>query len=131
MAVGLLGLAGCSTAVREAPALHHDHEVALAWADDKSADAFHFPIACPGPEKRVLFDRTEFDLVCDLSERLKAKVVAVASDQLGGGEVAPPLKCHLVVVPDYEAIAGVLADMRKGITAKRTGPLDCTLIRYD
>lgn len=41
------------------------------------------------------------------------------------------LDCYRVVVPDFNTAPGVVTDLQKGIVAKRSGPLDCALIRYN
>jgi len=136
-AIGLCSLAGCSNPVREAPALHHRHEVALAWGADKTTDGFHFPIACPGPGKLVLVRKIKFQLTCDEAEKIQATMVGVASDEPEGDEAAsaankrPSLECSLAVVPNYAGIARVLDGLRNAVEAGRSGPLHCALIRYD
>ncbi len=135
--VGIV-LAGCSTARVDAPASRHQHEVAVAWTTGTTTDGFHFPISCPGPEKLVLFGNAKFQMTCDSSEKIKSTMTDVAVDEPAGDEADPPkarktqpLNCYLVVVPDYKTVPGVVTDMRRGIAAKRTGPVDCALIRYD
>jgi hypothetical protein len=136
-ALGLLCLAGCSTPDAGPAAIHHSHEVAVAWATGHTTDGFYFPISCPGPEKLVLFGKARFQMTCDRLERVSATMVDVAQDESAGDEAtAPPkqpqpLKCYLVVVPDFKTVPGVVTDMRRAIAAKRAGPLDCALIRYD
>jgi hypothetical protein len=132
-------LVGCSTArVQSAPGGNHHHEVAVAWATGSATDGFHFPISCPGPQKLVLFANAKFQMSCDSAERVESTMSDVVTDEPAPDGADPskamnrqPLKCYLVVVPDFKTVPGVVTDMRKGIAAKRTGPLDCALIRYD
>ena len=134
--VALIAVA-CSTPGEQLPPSRHHHEVAVAWATVSATDGFHFPISCPGPEKLVLFANAKFQISCDGSEKIKTTMTEVApeepaSDDAGAqARKSPPLKCYLVVVPDFKTVPGVVTDMRRGIAAKRTGPVDCALIRYD
>lgn len=136
MVLVALILAGCSSPRAEAPSRHH-HEVAVAWATASATEGFHFPISCPGPEKLVLLGNAKFQMSCDGSEKIKSTVVDLAgyepaSDDSGApARKNGPLKCYLVVVPDFKTVPGVVTDMRRAIAAKRTGPIDCALIRYD
>jgi len=140
IALAAVVLAGCSTArVDPAPSpSRHHHEVAVAWAVGATTDGFHFPISCPGPEKLVLFGNAKFQMSCNSSERIESTMAEVAPDEPAGDDAdpskpkkRPPLKCYLVVVPDFKTVPGVVTDMRRGIAAKRTGPVDCALVRYD
>ena len=131
-----LGFAGCSTPDANPSSSNHSYEVAVAWAAGATTDGFYFPISCPGPEKLVLFGQARFEMSCDHLEKIRSKMVDVAPDEPGGQEPAAPgrtrqLDCALVVVPDFKAVPGVLTDLRRGIAAKRAGPLDCALVRYD
>ncbi len=109
----------------------------MAWATASSTEGFHFPISCPGPEKLVMFGKAKFQMTCDSSEKIKSTPVDLAgyepaSDDSGGpARKDAPLTCYLVVVPDFKTVPGVITDMRRAIAAKRTGPVDCALIRYD
>jgi hypothetical protein len=129
-------LAGCSSPRGQAPSGHH-HEVALAWATGSTTDGFHFPISCPGPEKLVLFGNAKFQMSCDGSEKIKSTMADLAGyepasdDSSAPARKSEPLKCYLVVVPDFKTVPGVVTDMRRAIAAKRTGQVDCALIRYD
>jgi hypothetical protein len=134
-----LAASGCSTS-RAGPTVagRHSYEVAVAWATGTAVDGFYFPIACPGPEKLVLFGQTRFQMACDDRERIHSATVDVPPDQPGDGDApaaaprsAPRLDCALVVVPGFKGVAGVLTDLKRGVAAKRAGPLDCALIRYD
>ena len=135
--LGLCGLAGCSTADGGPVPIQHGHEVAVAWATGHTTDGFYFPIACPGPEKLALFGNARFQMTCDRLERVRATMVDVTPGEPEGEQAAAPskqarpLKCYLVVVPDFKTVPGVLTDMRRAIAAKRAGPLECALIRYD
>ena len=128
--------AGCSSPRAQAPSSHH-HEVAVAWATGSTTEGFHFPISCPGPEKLVLFANAKFQMSCDGTEKIKSTMADLAPYEPGSDDSAAPasksepLKCYLVVVLDFKTVPGVLTDMRRGIAAKRTGPVDCALIRYD
>ena len=130
-------LIGCSTArVESTSSGPHHHEVAVAWATGSATDGFHFPISCPGPQKLVLFANAKFQMSCDSAERVESTMYDIVSDEPAPDGADPskarkPLKCYLVVVPDFKTVPGVVTDMRKGIAAKRSGPLDCALIRYD
>jgi hypothetical protein len=132
-----LVLAGCSSPGAQAPSSRHHHEVAVAWATGSTTDGFHFPISCPGPEKLVLFGNAKFQISCDGSEKVKSTKADLAPyEPASDGSDAParksePLKCYLVVVPDFKTVPRVVIDMRRAIAAKRTGPVDCALIRYD
>jgi hypothetical protein len=134
--LGLTGLAGCSTPGGGPVPIQHGHEVAVAWVTGQTTDGFHFPIACPGSEKLVLFGNARFQMTCDRLERVRATMVDATpvepeGEQAGApSKQAQPLKCYLVVVPDFQTVPGVLTDMRRAIAAKRAGPLDCALIRY-
>jgi hypothetical protein len=137
IAIAAFVLAGCSSPGAAPPIGNHRHEVAVAWATGTTTDGFRFPIECPGPEKLLMLGNARFQLGCNASEKIKITRVDLAPDEPGSDapEVAskkrPVPDCYLVVVPDYKTVAGVLADMRKGIVAKRNAPLDCALIRYD
>ena len=130
-------LAGCSGPRADPSASRHGHEVALAWAAGSSADGFHFAISCPGAEKLVMFASSKFELSCDGKEKITSTRADAGPGEVAGDAAAaaqpkmPSLDCYLVVVPNYKGIPGVLTDMRRAITAKRAGPLDCALIRYD
>lgn len=130
----LAALAGCSSPDAEPRASRHAYELALAWAAGDSTDAFRFPISCPGAQKLVAFKSYKFELSCNAKERIDATPIDVASEEPPADAGAPAKKsaldCALVVVPAYKDVAGVLTDLRRGIQAKRTGPIDCALIRY-
>jgi len=129
-------LTGCSSPLAQRPSRHH-HEIAVAWATASATEGFHFPISCPGPEKLVLFGNAKFQVSCDGSEKIKSTVVDLAGDDPASDDPGAaarrkgPLKCYLVVVPEFKAVPGVVTDMRRAIAAKRTGPIDCALIRYE
>jgi hypothetical protein len=131
-----LVLAGCSSPGAQAPSSHH-HEIAVAWVTGSTTDGFHFPISCPGPEKLVMFANAKFQMSCDGSEKIRSTMAEPApyeraSDDSGASaRKTEPLKCYLVVVPDFKTVPGVVTDMRRAIAAKRTGRVDCALIRYD
>jgi hypothetical protein len=135
VSLGLSALAGCSAPHAGSPAGRHAYELALAWAAGASTDGFHFPVSCPGPQKLVLFRGSKFELSCDAKEKVASTPIDVSPDE-SAGDAAPaspanrPLDCYLVVVPGINDVAGVLADMRRGIAARRSGPVDCALIRY-
>jgi hypothetical protein len=137
VAITAFVLAACSTPTAQPQASGHRHELAVAWAAGATTDGFHFPIACPGPGKLVMLASARFQLSCDASEKIKTTRVELAADEPGSDEPRlaarkrPPLDCYLVVVPDFNTVPGVVTDLRKGIVAKRSGPLDCALIRYD
>jgi hypothetical protein len=135
LAAVLVALAGCSTPGADPPATHHAYELALAWAAGASTDTFHFPISCPGPEKLVLFKALKFELRCNAKEHIDSTPVDTGREEPAAEPAAAPAKlpsldCYLVVVPAFKDVAGVLTDMRRGIEARRTGPVDCALVRY-
>jgi hypothetical protein len=127
-------LAGCSTTGADPRARAHAYELALAWAQGESTEGFHFPITCPGPQKLAVFKTFKFELSCNAKERIDATPVDIAPEEPPADAATPPKKpaldCALVVVPAFKDVAGVLRDLRRGIEARRAGPVDCALIRY-
>jgi len=78
---------------------------------------------------------SRFGLGCNAKEKSTGASMDVGPDESAGDAAAasagkPSLDCYPVVVPGFKDVAGVLTDMRRGIAARRTGPLDCALIRY-